>query len=479
MPTIYNYAFGIILFLLTVFATQMTFKFVIKPLWIIRYYKKQGFHTYFYPFLGTTKRSWAYEAKARDSLGYYRELARQQPDLRYEVANSGARVSMILFDPKLIKEFYTNNSFYQKIPTIKSIQTIMGNGLVLSEGNVWKSHRKVISSVFHFEFLKQNIPLMVSTTQEFFKELAQTSRKNVSIMDEVQRITGEIVGRIFFGENLNNYQFKGQPLTLHLAELLSGTFLLVKDKLTFILFVSGFDPEWAPAYKHYMNDIRDFRVFCSKIVQDRKSASIESNDLLGALLKAQKNAKSEDTFTDQDIIDEFITFFVAGMDTTGHLVTMALYLLQKHPYYIDQLQPEIARLYDQTQPATIENLNQMDAMHALLKETLRFYAPAPTIVPRLALADHEIMGVKVKKGMSVRPGPAFNFANDKYFADSAKFAPERWLTKQQSEIDPYVFIPFSAGHRNCIGQHLSILESKIVISEFLKRFTIQDCSRGL
>jgi len=436
----------------------------------MRPYIKLGLPSYFYPFLGAIKRLHIYEHQHKDAFYYYKELAAKNPNAIAEVINFGNYVGINLLDSKITKEFYAKQSCYNKIFFSKAISTLVGTGLVFSEGNLWKSHRKAISSIFHFEFLKKNVPLIVNTTREFFNNLMITSLQNVNIMDEIQKITGEIVGRIFFGENLNHYTLKGKPLTLYLQELVTRNGLVHQMPIVFFFRYAGFNLEWIPVFKQLMNDIKELRRLCYKIVQDRKLSKANQHDLLGLLLQTQNNPLPEDNFSDEDIIDEFITFFIAGMDTTGHLITMALYLISKNPQYTKKLEEEIKLVYSRTNPATIDNLNQMELMHAILKETLRLYTPAPTIFPRVAQVDHELMGLKIKKGMLVRPTPIYNYSNAKYFDQPLKFKPERWFDKKEHELDPFVYIPFSAGARNCIGQHLAILEAKIIISEFLKTF---------
>jgi len=469
----YSYFSFTLKLLFTIFIViicSVLYKFILFPLWRVRFYKKQGLKTYFFPFFGLNRRGRISELENKDVMGYYRNLANENPNVPAEVGNFANRVTVILYDPKLIKEFYAKQAFYQKVKPTKAMKTIMGTGLVLAEGDVWKNHRKTISSVFHFEFLKQNVPLIVATTREFLTDLSKASMKNVNIIDEIQKITGEVVGRIFFGENLNKYSIKGQPLTLHLAGLMAKTTGgFSRNYWLLLAVVLGLDMEVVSSFKEMMDEVRSFRQFCGRIIEERRSSKIQNNDLLGLLLQTQNSPKVEDRFSDEDIINEFVTFFIAGMDTTGHLITMALYLLSKNKESMIKLQQEISQVYNQG-PVTLDILNKMDFMQGVLKETLRFYTPAPIIFSRIAQVDHEIGNYKIKKGTSVRPTALYNYANPKYFDKPALFKPERWLDKKDNEIDSYVYIPFSAGARNCIGQHLAMIEAKIIISEFLKIF---------
>ena len=127
----------------------------------------------------------------------------------------------------------------------------------------------------------------------------------------------------------------------------------------------------------------------------------------------------------------------------------------------------------QRRNVTAETLGKMDMLHAVLKETLRFYTPAPFTFPRVAIKDHMLGDLHIKKGVNVRPDFMPMFFDDKYFDNPTQFNPSRWMGNQEKKIDSYAFIPFSAGQRNCIGQHLAIIESKVIISEFLNRFTFK------
>lgn len=101
---------------------------------------------------------------------------------------------------------------------------------------------------------------------------------------------------------------------------------------------------------------------------------------------------------------------------------MTLYLLQKHPI------KEIGEIYDDlvlTTPDVIVSINKMNFLHGAIKEGLRFYNPAPTVVPRVAQVDHQLGEINVKKGTNVRAQPAFIYLNEKYFTNPEKFSPER------------------------------------------------------
>jgi len=239
--------------------------------------------------------------------------------------------------------------------------------------------------------------------------------------------------------------------------------------LLMLAFMTGVNMERVPSYKKFMDEVREFKQICVNIVKDRKNSQ-HGDDLLGRLLETQDAKDPEDRFSDEDIVNEFITFFLAGMETTGHLAAMSLYLLEQNPHCLEELRREVDQLYPKDRLVTVEELNQMDYIQCVFKETLRRYSPTPIIFPRLAQVDHKIGDILIKKGSSVRPTPLYNYSNPKYFEEPEKFKPERWMNKKEHELESYVFVPFSAGARNCIGQHLALMEAKIIVSEFLNKF---------
>ena len=116
-----------------------------------------------------------------------------------------------------------------------------------------------------------------------------------------------------------------------------------------------------------MARVADFRGVCARIITDRKAHPKQANDLLASLLATQESGDVSQRFSDEDIINEFVTFFVAGMDTTGHLIGMTLYNLGRNPQYLKELKEEREKTYNQEKNTTAEILQKMDLLHAVLK----------------------------------------------------------------------------------------------------------------
>jgi len=119
----------------------------------------------------------------------------------------------------LFKEFFRQHDKYIKSSIFDPFKVISPAGLVFSEGKMWKKHRKIVSMAFHYNFLREITPEIVKISDEFLNKLKKTSMKKLDIMNEVQTITAEVVGRLFFGEAFADYKIDGQPLADFVAEL--------------------------------------------------------------------------------------------------------------------------------------------------------------------------------------------------------------------------------------------------------------------
>ena len=123
-----------------------------------------------------------------------------------------------------------------------------------------------------------------------------------------------------------------------------------------------------------------------------------------------------------------------------------------------------------------DQINNLQYLNAVLKETLRFSGPGLFSIQRYTSKAMKLGKYFIKKNTGIMYSFVSNFYDEEIFSDAYTFKPERWLGesgKKLSQIDPYIFIPFSAGPRNCIGQHLAILEAKIGLLKFVKKYQFE------
>ncbi|GFR14120.1 cytochrome P450 4c3 [Trichonephila clavata] len=197
----------------------------------------------------------------------------------------------------------------------------------------------------------------------------------------------------------------------------------------------------------------------------------KKRSLLNMLLEHHLQMKD---FSEEDVIEELITFIVAGYDTTSAAMTWTLYMLGLYPEIQKKVHEELDWIFgeDVKRPATEDDLKDMKYLECVIKETLRLYPPAPFFARQMS-EDTTICNTKIPKGTSCI---VFTYAlhrDEDVFPNPEKFNPDRFLPENSLNRNPYAYIPFSAGPRNCIGQKLNMMEQMIITSTILRNYTIE------
>eukprot|EP01017_Pseudomicrothorax_dubius_P026026 TRINITY_DN2870_c0_g1_i2.p1 TRINITY_DN2870_c0_g1~~TRINITY_DN2870_c0_g1_i2.p1 ORF type:complete len:279 (+),score=74.17 TRINITY_DN2870_c0_g1_i2:61-837(+) len=200
----------------------------------------------------------------------------------------------------------------------------------------------------------------------------------------------------------------------------------------------------------------------------------DRKDLLDYIFNYNEKNK-EEPLTDDEIVDTFITLFLAGMDTTGHLLGLSIYYLCKHPEFVARIMNEATINGINFDKIVIDDLNSLKFLDAFLKEVLRWGTPTIQTVPRIAKQTHQLGDLTILKGTDVHvPMNAIGF-NELYFDQPFEFRPERFLQEKEDKWSklPFAYIPFSAGPRHCIGKYLAMIEAKTILLTFLKKFSFK------
>eukprot|EP01017_Pseudomicrothorax_dubius_P008127 TRINITY_DN12648_c0_g1_i1.p1 TRINITY_DN12648_c0_g1~~TRINITY_DN12648_c0_g1_i1.p1 ORF type:complete len:514 (+),score=105.55 TRINITY_DN12648_c0_g1_i1:140-1681(+) len=415
-----------------------------------------------------------------------KEIVRKDPKKRVIMLNALGRALLLVVDHSLIEEYFKkSNNCYEKDPLFTySLKRAMGNGTLFAEGSQWKLHRRILSEAFEFSNLKKMQPIITEAIIDHFNEMEREGRlTRVHIMDEFQKITGDIVLKSFFGSDFSKRSLFGKSMTKFLAEYIEAVNLqMVRNPLTVV-----FGPQIIK-YNLTANDrlvsrqTDALRALAWEVINKRRSEKNsayikgeERKHLLDFILDHNEKNK-EEQLSDNDIIDEFVTLFIAGMDTTGHLLGLSTYYLLKHPEYVERIMNEAKENGINFDAITIDSLAPLKQLDAFIKEVLRFGTPTLYLLLRRAKVTHELGDLTILKGTMVTVGLNTIGFNELYFDQPYEFRPERFLNSDGSEKKnkyPFAYIPFSAGARNCIGKYLALIEAKSILLTFLKRYSFK------
>ena len=201
------------------------------------------------------------------------------------------------------------------------------------------------------------------------------------------------------------------------------------------------------------------------MLPEKKKKSKLLNYLIDSIEKNESFKKS-----DINLTSEFLVLVGAGVETTSHFILNCLILLNDHPEALRKLREELDENLQNDSDYNFDKINSLPYLSAIIKECLRINHPLPLGLMKQLQVDCVIDGVSFPKNTIFMNGFALNFLKEKYFTNPDKFLPERWLKDGVLQEDPSSFIPFSIGPRNCIGSQFGLMESKVLVSRFVKRF---------
>uniref|UniRef100_A0A8C2WCY4 unspecific monooxygenase n=1 Tax=Cyclopterus lumpus TaxID=8103 RepID=A0A8C2WCY4_CYCLU len=177
---------------------------------------------------------------------------------------------------------------------------------------------------------------------------------------------------------------------------------------------------------------------------------------------------------DHEILSQAMIFLFAGYETTSSSLTFLAYNLATNPHVMKKLQEEVDSTFPNKAPVEYQALMQMDYLDSVINESLRLY-PIAARLERVAKATVEINGLVIPKGMVILV-PTWPMHRDpNLWPEPEEFKPERFSKENKEAIDPYMYMPFGAGPRNCIGMRFALVMMKLALVEILQKFSFSVC----
>ncbi len=407
----------------------------------------------------------------KSPINFFARLANQYDQL-VEFNFAGLNVVLItdgeLAHDILVKEI---QNFRKSDRDALIMGRVLGRGLVTNNNyQHHKTQRKLIQPGFHFRRIQSYATTMSDYTSAFTADWDSGSR---DISDDMFQLTMYIVCKTLFNMDM-------QEMAVQAGEI-GKSMKIIQDCID-EQFNHMIDfPNWVPTptnmkLNRARKKLNDTMV---KIIEHRRSeASIEGIatsepkhlDMLSMLM----DARYEDgTAMDNSLImDEMITLFFAGHETTSNALTWAMYLLSNHPEIQARLQTELDQVLGM-EGARFEHLEHLTYTEMVLKEAMRLLPPAWTLNARQANRDTTVGNYLFPKNKVVFISPYANHLNARYFPEPDKFDPERFSPERERTIPKHAYIPFGSGPRVCIGQSFAMMEAKLILASVLHRFSIQ------
>ena len=170
--------------------------------------------------------------------------------------------------------------------------------------------------------------------------------------------------------------------------------------------------------------------------------------------------------SDELLIDNLLTFFLAGHETTAKALTWTLYLLGRAPDWQNRILEEVHQVAGDG-PVKPEHIDKLVITTQVLKESMRLYPPAP-IMSRQATVDTDLAGVPVKSGTQIIIPIYAIQRHRRYWPDPERFDPLRFAPENEAKISRYHYMPFGAGPRICIGMAFALIEGVAILATLVR-----------
>ncbi|KAM6167056.1 cytochrome P450 4F3-like [Erethizon dorsatum] len=288
----------------------------------------------------------------------------------------------------------------------------LGDGLLLSAGDKWSRHRRMLTPAFHFNILKPYIKIFNDSTNVMhtkWQRLASEGSARLDMFEHISLMTLGSLQKCVFGFDSNCQE---KPSKYIATILVLST--LVTRRSEQILLHMDFLYHLTPDGKRFREACRLVRDFTDAVIQERRralpcqgvedffkaKAKSKTLDFIDVLLLSKDEDGKE--LSDEDIRAEADTVMFGGHDTTASGLSWVLYNLARHPEYQERCRQEVRELLRGRQPEEIEweDLTQLPFLTMCLKESLRLHPPV-TGISRCCTQDVVLPdGRVIPKGVS-------------------------------------------------------------------------------
>nr|XP_036873816.1 cytochrome P450 3A12-like [Manis javanica] len=375
----------------------------------------------------------------------------------------------------LVKECYSVFTNRRKLAPVGFMKTAVS----MSEDEEWKRIRALLSPTFTSGKLKDMFPIIGQYGDVLVRNLrreAETS-KPITMKDIFGAYSMDVITSTSFGVNIDSLNNPQDPFVENAKKLLRFNFLdpLFLSIILFPFLIPIFE---VIGISLFPKNITDFFTKSVKRIKESRLKDTQKNqvDLLQLMINSQ-NSKEMDghkALSDMELVAQSIIFIFAGYETTSSALSFLMYLLATHPDVQQKLQEEIDATFPNKMLPTYDALVQMEYLDMVVNESLRLF-PVAGRLERLCKKDVEIKGVLIPKGTVVMV-PIFVLHQDpQLWPEPEEFRPERFSKKNKDSINPYTYLPFGTGPRNCIGMRFALLNMKVAIVRVLQNFSFKPC----
>ena len=338
-------------------------------------------------------------------------------------------------------------------------------GLLLAEGDRWRTQRELIQPAFTGE----NVTEYASTIVDYAEQVAGewSDGETVAINDEMRQLSLQILAQTLFGQDIRDRETvvrrAGEAIT---AKYGSGS-------LHYAL------PDWVPTptNRRFKRAISDLDQAIDSLVQEYRTADDPRDGRRDTLLSQLVRAETENGggLSDKALRDNLKGFLFGGQGTGALAMTYAWFLLGKYPAARASLVDELDTVLGGTAP-TVADLDRLEYTERVVKEALRLYPPVPNIV-REAIQHVDISGYTIDPGAAVVLPQSLVHRDERFYDEPAVFRPDRWTDEFEAGLHDGAYFPFGSGPKRCVARQYALVQTQLVLATIAQQVDLELVSK--
>ncbi len=387
-----------------------------------------------------------------ETLSFLRASLPRYGDFYRVFSRARGAYDFVLNSPDDIKRvMLSNHRNYTKGDGMDRVKVLLGNGIMTSEGELWRRQRRMMQPAFHRRVIDQFVDLIAEVNGRYSAAWARKSAAGepINLTDETSELTLEIVLRSIFGEDLARIE----------AERGENPFLVVARE-------PARDLKFAFRFRQ-----------CAKLVTEtaeRRLRTGEAHVDFLAMLMSARDRETDRGMSERELIDEVLTLIVAGHETTAAALTWTWYLISQNPDADAELHAE-AKSKSFALPPTLEAAENLPYTRGVVQESLRLYPPG-WLLTRRSIDPDELSGMGIPPRSNVYICPYLLHRHPQHWADPERFEPKRFAAQDTVERHRFAYIPFAVGPRHCIGENMAMFEMLSHMQGMARQFRLSRAS---
>ncbi|XP_024912145.1 thromboxane-A synthase isoform X2 [Cynoglossus semilaevis] len=434
----------------------------------------------------------------------------------------GHRPVVVVADPDMLRQIMVRDfSSFTNRMAFSFAKKPITDCLLMLRNEHWKRVRSIMTPAFSAAKMKEMVPLINTATDVLMKNLNVYAESGEAF--DIHKCFGwfsmDVIASVAFATQLDSQENQDDPFVRHAQMFFSFSYFR-----PLMLFFIAFPSIMAPLARFIPNKGRDqmnnfFINSIKKIVKQREEQPPEQRrrDFLQLMLDARSSKETlsleqfdtlnhtdelshmtqqaseqgntsppaqepkpgrssqRKTITEDEIVGQAFMFILAGYETSCNTLAFTCYLLALHPECQLRVQDEVDEFFSKYESLDYTNIQELKYLDMVISEVLRLYPPAFRF-PREVSQDCVVGGQFLPKGAILEIPAGFLHHDPEHWPEPEKFIPERFTPEAKAGRHPFVYLPFGAGPRNCVGMKLAQLELKMALVRLFNKFSVVACT---